>query len=209
MLAQGRVVVDGKVATDIGQVIEQFSHVVLDTEILQADKPIYVMLNKPVGVVSATRDDRHTTVIDLLERDDRAELHIAGRLDFNSSGLLLLTNDGQWSRQLSSPEQNICKLYWVKLEKPITEKYIQSFAEGLYFAFEGITTRPARLRILNEFTAEIELVEGRYHQIKRMFGRFDNRVLELHRLAVGEIQLDPALAPGQSRELTTEEILLS
>lgn len=206
LLAQGRVLVDGQSATDIAQVIGQFSRVTLDNEVLQANAPIYIMLNKPIGVVSATTDEHHKTVIDLLERDDRTELHIAGRLDFNSSGLLLLTNDGQWSRRLSSPEQNISKLYRVALEKPVTDEYIQAFAKGMYFAFEGITTRPATLRILSHHIAEVTLVEGRYHQIRRMFGRFDNRVLELHRLAIGTIQLDPTLAAEQSRDLTAKEI---
>jgi 16S rRNA pseudouridine516 synthase len=205
LLAQKRVLVDGDLATDMNQVIDDFSHVICDDRVLRANKPVYVMMNKPIGVVSATKDEQHKTVVDLLDRPDKEQLHIVGRLDFNSSGLLLLTNDGRWSRQLSAPENKVTKLYRVTLDKPVTEDYIQAFAEGMYFPFEGITTRPAKLCILSECEAEVTLTEGRYHQIKRMFGRFNNEVLTLHRLAVGQLSLDSELSPAQSRELTNWE----
>lgn len=207
LLAQKRIVVDGSPATDINHVIDEFSHVTLDDQVLQDNTPSYVMMNKPAGVVSATKDEQHRTVIDLLERPDRHHLHIVGRLDFNSSGLLLLTNNGRWSRQLTTPENNIAKLYRVTLEKPVTEAYIRVFSEGVYFPFEDITTRPAKLHIVSDYVAEVSLMEGRYHQIKRMFGRFDNEVLTLHRIAIGNLSLDPSLPPGQSRALTDREVI--
>ena len=207
LLAQKRIVVDGSPATDINHVIDEFSHVTLDDQVLQDNTPSYVMMNKPVGVVSATKDEQHRTVIDLLERPDRHHLHIVGRLDFNSSGLLLLTNDGRWSRQLTTPENNIAKLYRVTLEKPVTEAYIRAFSEGMYFPFEDITTRPVKLHIVSDYVAEVSLMEGRYHQIKRMFGRFDNEVLTLQRIAIGNLSLDPSLSPGQSRALTGSEVI--
>jgi len=205
MLAQRRVTVDGITALDSDQIISSFSHVLLDDQVLQADTAVHLMLHKPIGVVSATRDSRHQTVIDLLERADRNSFHIAGRLDLNSSGLLLLTNDGEWSRKLTSPANKVSKVYRVRLKNPITEEYVHAFAQGMYFPYEGITTRPATLTILSEYMAEVSLSEGRYHQIKRMFGRFRNPVLALHRSAIGKLQLDAALAPGESRELTAEE----
>ena len=205
MLAQGRVCVNGKPATDMNQLIQQFTHITLDNKVLRANKPVYLMMNKPAGVVSATRDDKHKTVVDLLGRTDRESLHIVGRLDYNSSGLLLLTNDGHWSRELMSPEKKVTKLYRVKLEKPLTHEMVGAFAQGMYFAYEGITTRPAKLRLISQYVAEVSLVEGKYHQIKRMFGRFQNTVLELQRVAIGKLSLDPALSPGQCRELTTLE----
>lgn len=208
ILAQGRVSVDGCVVTDTQQPVDEFSHVTFDAQVLQANTPHYVMMNKPAGVVSATKDDQHKTVIDLLDRPDRNSLHIVGRLDFNSSGLLLLTNDGRWSRQLTEPEKKVAKLYRVRLEKPITQDSVDAFAKGMYFAYEDITTRPAKLGIISDYVAEVSLVEGRYHQIKRMFGRFQNPVLTLHRLAIGNVTLDPALAPGESRELTAAEVSL-
>ncbi len=196
----------GAIATRINQVIGEFTHVLLDNEVLQARLPVYIMLHKPTGVVSATRDERHKTVIDLLDHEDKSGLHIAGRLDLNASGLLLLTNDGRWSRRLSSPQCNVGKLYRVTLEKSITVDYVEAFAEGMYFAYEGITTRPAILRIIDDHHAEVTLVEGRYHQIKRMFGHFQNRVLQLHRIAIGNLPLDSTLDAGQSRELTALEV---
>lgn len=206
LLACGRIAVDGQPARAINQVINQFSCVAVDGQVLQHDTPVYLMMNKPDGVVSATRDEQHRTVIELLGDDNVQDLHVAGRLDLHSTGLLLLTNDGDWSRSLSAPEQRITKRYRVTLERPLTPEYITAFAEGMYFGYEGITTRPAALRILSDFEAEVELTEGRYHQIKRMFGRFRNPVLALHRFAIGDLELDAALAPGQSRALSTEEI---
>jgi 16S rRNA pseudouridine516 synthase len=206
MLAQGRITVDGDIATDVAQVINEFSHVTCDDKTIQANTPRYLMLNKPLGVVSATSDKHHTTVIDLLEQPYKDQLHLVGRLDFNSTGLVLLTNNGQWSRRLSEPDNKLLKRYRVTVENPLSEDYIAAFNEGMYFDYEGITTRPASLTILGDHEAEVGLVEGRYHQIKRMFGRFDNKVLSIHRFAVGELVLDSGLAPGQSRELTATEL---
>jgi 16S rRNA pseudouridine516 synthase len=206
LLAQGRVEVDGVTATDINQVITRFSDVRCDGETIQARTARYLMLNKPAGIVSATTDARHSTVIDLLEQPWKDELHIVGRLDFNSTGLVLLTNDGQWSRQLSLPESKLLKRYHVRVEKALTQDHVEAFQRGLYFEYEDITTRPAQLTILGEFEAEVGLVEGRYHQIKRMFGQFDNKVLSIHRIAVGSLTLDTIQAPGQNRELTPAEL---
>lgn len=206
-LAQGRVSVDGCIASDIAQPVGQFTHVSLDGRVLQARRPTYVMMNKPAGVVSATSDKQHQTVIDLLDREDRHELHISGRLDFNSTGLLLLSNDGAWSKRLSLPERAIAKVYTVTVARPLHADYIEAFAAGMVFEYENITTLPAKLTLLSEFVAEVSLTEGRYHQIKRMFGRFQNEVLALHRRRIGDVELDRRLAPGQSRDLTADEVL--
>ncbi len=209
LLIQGRIAVDNCIACEMHHPIGQFSRVTLNDEVLQADTALYVMLNKPAGVVSATRDAQHQTVLDLLNRKDKGNLHIVGRLDFNSTGLVLLTNDGAWSRRLTSPEHKVAKNYLVTLKKPITPDYAQAFAEGMYFPYEDIQTQPAQLHINSQFTAEVILTEGRYHQIKRMFGRFQNPVLGLHRTKIGCIHLDPTLAPGESRDLTETEIACS
>lgn len=206
VLAQGRVIVDGHIATNIQQLIDEFCHVTFDSHILQADMPHYVMMNKPVGVVSATKDEQHKTVIDLLDRPNPQSLHLVGRLDFNSTGLLLLTNDGRWSRRLMEPANKVSKRYQVRLQKPISQATVQGFAKGLYFGYEDIITRPAKLDIISDYVAEVTLIEGRYHQIKRMFGHFDNQVLALHRLAIGNLTLDSSLTAGQSRELSNNEI---
>lgn len=206
LLARGRVRVDGAVVKDVQLIINQFSRVELDQRVLQANTRRYIMLNKPAGVVSATKDPQHTTVMDLLDEKDRTDMHIAGRLDFNSTGLLLLTNDGRWSQHLSAPENNISKRYRVTVEKPLTHDYVQAFSEGMFFEYEGITTKPVRLDIISDHVADVMLMEGRYHQIKRMFGRFQNEVLSLHRSAIGHLQLDENLLPGQSRPLSENEV---
>ncbi|MFT6592212.1 MAG: 16S rRNA pseudouridine516 synthase [Zhongshania sp.] len=207
LLAQKRVQVDGLIATDINQLVGQFSHISVDNEVLQDCVPRYLMMNKPAGVVSATEDVKNKTVLDLLAPDERVGLHIPGRLDFNTTGLILLTNDGHWSRQLSLPERNIAKMYTVTLAQPLDNSYVEAFAAGMYFEYEDITTRPVKLEILSDHIAKVSLVEGRYHQIKRMFGRFQNEVVALHRDAIGPLDLDLSLAPGQCRALTAAEIV--
>ena len=206
LLAQKRVYVDGVLAVNGSDIIDYFSHVVLDHKTLQANTPYYVMLNKPKGVVCATKDDKHTTVIDLLTYSFKNELHIVGRLDLNTSGLVLLTNDSRWSERLTSPNKKVVKRYNVELEAPISPDYITAFAAGMYFAYEQLTTRPAKLQILSTYSAEVELTEGRYHQIKRMFGRFQNKVLELERIAIGNLSLDKGLSRGSSRLLSDREV---
>ncbi|WP_439134471.1 pseudouridine synthase [Pseudomaricurvus sp.] len=206
ILAQGRVTVDGVVARSIHQVLDKFSLVEFDHKPLSSSRPRYIMLHKPRGVVSATEDERHTTVIDLLPGDDNSDLHLVGRLDFNTTGLVLLTNDGHWSRALTLPETKVPKYYHVCLEKPVTEEYAEAFLRGIYFSFEDVTTRPAELTIINPYEVKVVLEEGRYHQIKRMFGHFNNKVVGLHREAIGNLPLDSTLLPGESRELTRSEV---
>jgi len=211
ILAQKRVFVDGKLARNIDQIVDQFSSVVMDNEVLQENQPHYIMLHKPIGVVCATKDDKHKTVIDLLNgeftQDVIESLHIVGRLDLNTSGLVLLTNDSRWSERLTSPEHKVAKCYQVTLANQITPDYISAFAQGMYFAFEKITTQPATLRITSEFEAQVILTEGRYHQIKRMFGRFRNPVVALHRESIGTLSLDKSLSCGESRALSEAEAI--
>ena len=195
-------------AHSIQQQVTQFTHVVLDGNCLQDNNPVYIMLNKPQGIVSATKDRKHSTVLDLIQHPQKNELHIVGRLDFNTTGLVLLTNDGAWSRKISSPETKLAKTYEVALSKPLSDEYITVFQEGIYFRYENITTQPACLKILSEYTARLTLTEGKYHQVKRMFGYFQNEVLALHRISVGHISLDK-LEVGHSRLLTIKEAITS
>ncbi|MGK0405943.1 MAG: 16S rRNA pseudouridine516 synthase [Oleispira sp.] len=217
MLAQGRIVINGDVVREIVTIVEEFDHVVLDGELLQDKKAVYIMMNKPIGVVSATKDDVHKTVIDLLPKNGLMndvnlnmkvdhDLHIVGRLDLNTSGLLLLTNDSRWSRKIMSPEAKVKKVYRVTLANNVTEETIAAFAKGMYFPFENITTLPASLTVLTNNMAEVVLMEGKYHQVKRMFGRFRNPVLALHRSSVGNLVLDESLAAGESRALRSDEV---
>ncbi|MGG2397588.1 pseudouridine synthase [Pseudomonas sp. SH1-B] len=207
LISAGRLRVDGEIVRDPRHEIRDFQRVELDGELLQAGRTArYWMLHKPVGVVSATEHDEHRTVLDLLDEPDTHDLHLAGRLDLNTSGLLLITNDGRWSRRITQPRERKPKVYLVTTEQPIGHDYAEVFARGLYFAFEDLTTLPAQLDVLDSHNARLTLFEGRYHQVKRMFGHFRNRVVALHRESMGEILLDPQLAPGQYRALTEAEI---
>lgn len=209
LLASGRVQVNGQPVRDGTCDIRVFDQVALDGQTLQAGKPArFFMLHKPTGCVSATTDPQHPTVLDLLDETDKAELHIAGRLDFNTTGLLIITNDGLWSRRLTQPESLLGKTYRVETEDLIDPICIECFAQGLYFRFENLTTRPAELELLGPRQARLTLHEGRYHQVKRMFGHFNNKVIRLHRERMGPLTLDPQLQPSQYRQLTTEEIAL-
>tara|TARA_R110001599_G_scaffold58083_1_gene159992 strand:- start:5100 stop:5810 length:711 start_codon:yes stop_codon:yes gene_type:complete len=210
LLAQKRVCVNNEIADSTQLLVDQFSLVSLDGKALQNRKPIYLMMHKPKGVISATKDNQHRTIIDLIRessdlpitQDELEELHIVGRLDLNSSGLLLLTNDSAWSKRLMSPDQKVEKVYEVIVEHPISDECIEAFSLGMYFPFEDITTKPAKLEKLSDTLARVTLTEGKYHQIKRMFGRFRNPVLDLHRVRIGNYELSSDIKPGESRILT-------
>ena len=207
LLIEKRVRVDGQIVSDPHHDIREFSRIELDEQVLQAGKPArYFMLHKPPGCVSATQDPEHPTVLDLLNEADKHDLHIAGRLDFNTSGLMLITNDGHWSRHLTQPQTKLPKVYYVETEQDITDAYITRFEQGVYFAYEDLTTLPATLELLGPRSARLSIVEGRYHQVKRMFGYFDNKVVRLHRESIGPLMLDSRLAPGEYRALTSEEL---
>lgn len=208
LVAQKRILVDGQPADSFSQPIDYFTRVELDGALLQDNQPLYLMLHKPVGVVTAVVDEQHQTVIDLIDHPDKNQLHYAGRLDLNTSGLLLLTNDGHWSKGLTDPDKKVEKCYEVTLEKPVDERYQQAFKDGIYFSYEGVTTRPAELEIIDPYHTRLWLTEGRYHQVKRMFGYFRNAVVGLHRSQIGGLILDPALKPGQWRQLSLEELNL-
>lgn len=207
LLASGQVGVNGAVVRSGQRPVDEFDRIECQGQLLQQRQPLYLMLHKPVGLLSATFDPQHSTVLDLIDHPQRLELQLVGRLDLNSSGLLLLTNDGRWARQLMAPEAKVAKHYQVTLGQPLTQDYVQAFAQGFYFAYEDLTTAPVRLQITGDRSAELWLTEGKYHQIKRMFGRFRNPVLSLHRLAIGPLQLDPGLAPGQWRALRACELV--
>ncbi|WVV48665.1 pseudouridine synthase [Pseudomonas sp. NA13] len=209
LLVERRVRIDGQTVCDPHAQVREFSRVEVDDQVLQAGRPArYFMLHKPPGCVSATRDPQHPTVLDWLDEPDKDDLHIAGRLDFNTTGLMLITNDGSWSRRLTQPQTKLPKVYYVETEQIITAEYADTFARGLYFAFEDLTTQPAELTLLGPRSARLSIVEGRYHQVKRMFGHFNNKVLRLHRERMGPLTLDAHLEPGQYRALSLEEVQL-
>lgn len=207
LIADGRVQVNSEVARDARMEIDRFMMVSLDGTLIKAPTTAhYLMLHKPAGYLSATSDPLHTTVMELLPEPLRPLLHIGGRLDRGSSGLLILTNDGLWSRRLTAPQIKIPKIYRVTTAEPISADTPERFAQGIYFAFEDLTTSPAQLDQLGACEARLTIYEGRYHQVKRMFHAVGNRVLSLHRESMGSIVLDHDLLPGAFRPLIQAEI---
>ena len=206
LLRAGRLAVNGLPARDPGQLLRADDVVTLDGAVLRLAGPRYFMLHKPTGVVSATRDSHHVTVLDLLTGEDPAGLHMAGRLDADSSGLVLLSDDGAWSHRVMAPGRHE-KRYRVRTARPIAADTARQFAEGLALrGEEDQPTRPARLELVGPQEALVWLTEGRYHQLRRMFAAVGNHVEALHREAVAGVELDPALAPGQWRALTAAEV---
>ena len=208
LIAAGSVRVNGEVIVSNQHEVDRFTQVELETEVVQqAERALYLMLHKPGGVVSATVDAEHQTVIDLIDDPDKHTLHIAGRLDRWSTGLLLLTNDGRWSKQLMDAQSKVPKTYVVETDAPIPSDAVAAFERGFHFAAEDITTLPCELVLLGERRARVTLHEGRHHQIKRMFGRVGCFVTALHRESIGRLTLPADLAAGQGRALTAEERL--
>lgn len=166
---------------------------------------LYLMMHKPCGLLSATRDARHATVLSLLPEGLAARVHLVGRLDKDTSGLLLLTDDGDWSHRISSPARHCAKTYLATLAEPLQPAAEACFAAGIQLRGEARLTRPALLERLSPTLARVTLGEGRYHQVRRMFAALGNRVVTLHRERIGGLSLDPTLAPGQWRELDDTE----
>lgn len=168
----------------------------------------YFMLNKPAGVVSATMDRRERTVLDLIEDKKRDNLFPVGRLDKDTEGLLLITNNGELAHQLLSPKKHVDKVYFARVRGTVTEEDIKMFSEGLDIGDEK-KTLPAQLSILSSgeiSETRITIREGRFHQIKRMFAAVGKEVVYLKRLGMGTLTLDESLAPGEYRRLTEEEV---
>jgi 16S rRNA pseudouridine516 synthase len=204
LLADQLVRVAGEIETSGLRKIDRFSRIELGDEVLQAHEAVYLMLHKPAGYLSATTDPLHPTVIDLIDHPLKNELHLAGRLDRATTGLVLLTNDGRWSKGVTEPMEEISKVYRVRTRDPISVETSAVFAAGIYFAYEDLTTRPAMLEIIDDHEALLTIHEGRYHQVKRMFHAVGNQVVGLHRESIGRLGLDVEV--GKYRKLTVDEI---
>lgn len=215
LLKKGLITVNEQTVKDGKQQInEEQDQIAFADEVLIYQRYYYYLLNKPQGVISATEDNRDQTVIDLLKDEDyRADLFPVGRLDKDTEGLLLLTNDGQLAHRLLSPKKHVDKEYFAKVQGIVTEADVQRFAEG-FSLLNGEQVKPSKLMIKavdsGAGTSDIQLIiqEGKFHQVKRMFEAVDKKVVYLKRLRMGNLWLDEALALGDYRTLTESELRL-
>ncbi len=210
-IRKGGVSVDGEVIKDPGHSVGVSSRVVFKGHEIVYEEFVYYMLNKPAGIISASEDDREETVIDLIPEPKRRNLFPVGRLDRDTEGLLLITNDGALSHRLLSPKHHVDKVYYAEVTGMLNESDVELFRQGLVLS-DGLECMPADLKILSVFEeeysseAEITIREGKFHQVKRMFDAVGAEVTYLKRLSMGPLTLDPDLEPGESRRLTPEEL---
>ena len=209
MLSKGKVTVDGVVCKKGDTKISPTQSITANGQpVAAAAEHVYLMLNKPQGVVSASRDPHDKTVVDLVAADyPRRELFPAGRLDKTSTGFVLITDDGVFAHDILHPKRHVPKTYVVGIDTPLTDAMVQGFAAGVTLA-DGKKLAPASVQALSEdgLLVRVELRQGVYHQIKRMFGVYDAGVNTLHRDGIGGVMLDASLVPGQYRPLTEAEV---
>ncbi|WP_223595718.1 pseudouridine synthase [Neobacillus bataviensis] len=212
LLKSGAVKVDNAIVKDAKQHVDPNTQTItLNGEVIEYKEYIYLMMNKPPGVLSATEDNQGETVIDLLELEDQVyEPFPVGRLDKDTEGLLLITNDGQLAHRLLSPKKHVPKTYFAIIDREVTEEDVEAFAKGVTLD-DGYETKPGELKILKSgIRSDIELTitEGKFHQVKRMFQAVGKRVVYLQRISMGPLALDETLELGEYRELTDEEVEL-
>lgn len=205
LLEAGSVTVNGRVERDASQLIGDFDRVECEGHTVQARSRHRLMLHKPAGHVSATVDPEHPTVIDLINEPWKNELHLAGRLDRFTTGLVILTNDSAFSESLTEPGRRVPKAYKVETDVEISEEAVAAIRAGMRFDKENVTTQPALIELESDRACDLTIYEGKHHQVKRMFLRFGIKVIALHRYRVGKVVLDSGLAPGTYRELTEAE----
>ncbi|OUN74936.1 MULTISPECIES: pseudouridine synthase [unclassified Faecalibacterium] len=208
LIRKGRVSVNGAVCRRPEQQVSEMDSIALDGKSRPRQAFVYIMLNKPAGVVSASADKRDTTVVDLVHSAyPRRELFPAGRLDKTSTGFVLITDDGAFAHDILAPRHHVPKTYRVTIDTPLTREMAEGFARGVVLA-DRVQLAPAEVSPLTADgrTVRVVLHQGVYHQIKRMFGVYGAGVDQLHREAIGSVWLDQDLAPGQWRELTEAEV---
>ena len=210
-IRKGSASVDGEVVKDPGFSVSPSSSVIYKGSAVGYDEFEYYMLNKPAGVISASEDDNEATVVDLIDERKRRDLFPVGRLDRDTEGLLLITNDGALAHRLLSPKHHVDKVYYVKVSGILEDSDVELFRDGLVLT-DGLECLPADLEILSvsedeyESEALITIREGKFHQVKRMFSSVGADVKYLKRLAMGPLSLDPGLEPGEYRRLSEEEL---
>ena len=212
MLKAGRVTVNGKKEKSAKlQINEEKDQIRFDGQVLEYEEFVYYMMNKPQGVISATEDPKHRTVLDLLDEYARAkEVFPVGRLDIDTHGLLLLTNDGQLAHALLSPKRHVDKTYLAQVKGIMTQEDVETFSKGI--PLKDFTCQPGKLEILSvdsdkdESQVRVTIAEGKFHQVKRMVAYCGKEVVDLQRLTMGALSLDEKLKQGEWRRLTKEEL---
>lgn len=205
LIRRGRISVDGEPVKDAAHHVGQDACVDHRGEPLELPQPLYLMLHKPCGLLSATTDSGQTTVLSLLPPGLASRVHLVGRLDKETSGLLLLTDDGAWSHRISSPSHGCAKTYLAELAEPLVADAEERLQQGLVLRGEKRPTRPSTLERLDAARVRITISEGRYHQVRRMFAALGNHVISLHRERIGGLSLDQRLRAGHWRELSPAE----
>ena len=205
-IKQGAITINDNIVNKTNAHINADDKVIYAGQLIEERKARYLMLHKPAGYVSANSDSEHPTVLDLIDLPFKHELQIVGRLDIDTTGLILLTDDGQWNHKITSPKHSHTKSYLVTTADTIDESAKTIFAEGVLLKGETKTTLPAELSIIDSHRARLSICEGKYHQVKRMFAAIGNRVVALHRERIGDILLDSTLPEGKFRALTSDEI---
>ncbi len=206
LLRAGLIEVNGLPATSPNQAVSEEDEILVDGLSLGMPGPRYLMLHKPLGVVCAQRDAEHPVVQDYLDEPRQDQLNVVGRLDIDTSGLVLLSDDGQWAHRVMSPRHLCPKVYRVCCADPIGADAVARFAAGVQLNQEEELTRPAVLELISDHEAWLTITEGKYHQVKRMFAAIGNRVVALHRHSIGGVVLDAALEPGEYRPLSADEV---
>lgn len=207
LITKGRVLVNGNIEKSSDKKVNITDSIIIDGKELNFQKFIYLMLNKPQGYVTAVKDSKDKTVLDLVPLEyKRNNLFPVGRLDKDTTGLLIITDDGPLAHNLLSPKKHVPKTYLVTIDIPMTLSMKERFQSGIQLN-DGLC-KPAYLNILTEFTGEITIEEGKYHQIKRMFGCCGGKVVALQRISMGSLKLDETLLEGYCRPLTNQELTL-
>lgn len=206
IIRAGRVSLDGQPARKASTLVPEGTAVTLDGQPVTLPGQLYLMLNKPAGLLSATTDAAQPVVTDLLPDDLAARVHPVGRLDLDTTGLLLLTSDGQWSHRITSPRHHCPKTYRITLAEPLSDEGQRQLESGLQLRNDDHVTRPAAVERLTDRIVDLTITEGRYHQVKRMVAAVGNHVEALHRHRIGSLSLDDSLATGAFRHLTDDEI---
>jgi len=206
LILSGQVSVDQKICKSVGLIVSSQNQIELSGDVLAFTGNRYILLNKPKGCICSSKDEQYPSVFNLLGLNNLDKLHFAGRLDADTSGLVLISDDGQWTHRITSPKHKQAKTYIVTTSEPLSKKAIQQLKTGVLLKDNVKPTLPAVVLTIDDYNYSIAIMEGRYHQVKRMFTAVGNHVVELHRRSIGSLILDEKMESGQWRHLTEKEI---